>query len=150
MVLTHEDAPLADEMPYLVHRLTPLPVTTFVGRAAKRDPPVPVTDALWWWFKDRASSAGSRAVQCNACACARARSGAFRPPCSCYKKHRASHSPTPRDSTPHPLFHLRTHCASSILRHAVLCFQMLHASPRPAVPIVPWLTSLPWRRTCAP
>jgi hypothetical protein len=140
MVLTHEDAPLADQMPYLVHRLSPVPVTTFVGRAAKREPPVPVKDCLWWWFKDPASSTGSRAVPCNAFACARACSGAFRPPCMCCQKHRSSRSPTPHAHTPRPPFHSRMHCASSILRLAVLCLQMLHASPRPAVPIVPLLT----------
>jgi len=140
MVLTHEDAPLSDQMPYLVHRLSPVPVTTFVGRAAKREPPVPVKDCLWWWFKDPASSTGSRAVPCNAFACARACSGAFRPPCMCCQKHRSSRWPTPHAHTPRPPFHSRMHCASSILRLAVLCLQMLHASPRPAVPIVPLLT----------
>ena len=66
MVLSYEDAPLSDTMPYLVHRLTPLPVTAFVGRAAKRNPPVPVREAVWWWFKDRASTVWWCAVPCRA------------------------------------------------------------------------------------
>jgi hypothetical protein len=73
MVLSYEDAPLSDTMPYLVHRLTPVPVTGFVGRAARRQPPVPVREAVWWWFKDRASVGWSGAMLCiaGACACAR-------------------------------------------------------------------------------
>jgi len=52
LVLSYEDSPLEDSMPYLGCRLSPLPVTCFVGRSARRAPPCPVKETVWWWFKD--------------------------------------------------------------------------------------------------
>ena len=52
MVLSYEDAPLGDAMPYFSCRLAPLPITTFVGRSAKRHPACPAKETVFWWFKD--------------------------------------------------------------------------------------------------
>ena len=52
MVLSYEDAPLGDAMPYFSCRLAPLPITTFVGRSAKRNPACPAKETVFWWFKD--------------------------------------------------------------------------------------------------
>jgi len=52
LVLSYEDAPLEDSMPYLSCRLSPLPVTSFVGRSARRAPPCSAKETVWWWFKD--------------------------------------------------------------------------------------------------
>lgn len=52
MVLTHEDASDEEKMPYLAIRCHPLVVKEFFGRAAKRDPPCPASDCIWWWWKD--------------------------------------------------------------------------------------------------
>ena len=52
MVLTHEDASEEEKMPYMAIRCHPVVVKEFFGRAAKRDPPCPAADCIWWWWKD--------------------------------------------------------------------------------------------------
>ena len=52
MVLTHEDATDEEKMPYMAIRCHPMVVKEFFGRAARRDPPCPVSDCIWWWWKD--------------------------------------------------------------------------------------------------
>ena len=52
MVLTHEDATDEEKMPYLAVRCAPLVVKEFFGRAAKRNPPCPVAECIWWWWKE--------------------------------------------------------------------------------------------------
>ena len=52
MVLTHEDATDEEKMPYLAIRCHPLVVKEFFGRAAKREPPCPAAEDIWWGWKD--------------------------------------------------------------------------------------------------
>ena len=50
--LTHEDATDEEKMPYLAIRCRPMVVKEFFGRAAKKDPPCPISYCIWWWWKD--------------------------------------------------------------------------------------------------
>ena len=52
MVLTHEDAPLEETMPYFGCRLAPAKPNLFFGRAAKREPRTKTAHAVFDWFKD--------------------------------------------------------------------------------------------------
>lgn len=51
--LTYEDADISTTMPYLPTRLRPLQSLNFLGRSAKRDPPVKVEWTVWHWFLER-------------------------------------------------------------------------------------------------
>ena len=65
MVLTHEDATEEEKMPYMAVRCHPMVVKEFYGRAAKRDPPCPASECIWWWWKDVRHSIGcSSVLQC--------------------------------------------------------------------------------------
>lgn len=52
LVISYEDAPLEEQMPYLSTRLAPMPVVQFIGRSAKREPRCPASETVFHWYKD--------------------------------------------------------------------------------------------------
>lgn len=53
IVLTHEGIDIEVAAPYHACRLRPLTVQEFVGRAAKLEPPCPMDQAVYFFWKDR-------------------------------------------------------------------------------------------------
>ena len=51
-MLTHEDAPLSDQMPYIGSILQPLKPRVFLGRSAKKEPICQPRHAVYKWFQD--------------------------------------------------------------------------------------------------
>ena len=52
MVLTYEDAPMEETMPYFGCRLAPAMPNLFFGRSAKRTPKTQASQTVFDWFKD--------------------------------------------------------------------------------------------------
>ena len=52
LVLTHEDATVVEQFPYMGVMLAPTPVLEFYGRCATRDPPCHKNDAVFYWWQD--------------------------------------------------------------------------------------------------
>ena len=58
MVLSHEDAPEEELMPYLQFRVQPCRVLTFLGRAARREPQCAPQHCVMCWWQDRPMCVG--------------------------------------------------------------------------------------------
>ena len=52
-VLSHEDASVTEQLPYMASRCAPVQVLEFFGRAAKRRPPRKPHECVFNWWKDR-------------------------------------------------------------------------------------------------
>ena len=52
LVLTHEDAGLTEQLPYMAARCSPIQVVEFFGRSANRDPPCESQHCVFNWWKE--------------------------------------------------------------------------------------------------
>ena len=52
LVLTHEDASVTEQLPYMAARCAPVQVMEFHGRAAKRQPACKPEESVFYWWKD--------------------------------------------------------------------------------------------------
>ena len=55
LVLTYEDAPAEEQMPYFGIRFNPLRPVWFMGRSARREPTCHPGNCLHYWSKERDS-----------------------------------------------------------------------------------------------